>query len=80
MREVKHLIDGKSVESVNGRTYDRLNPVSGAIATQDPHALIGQAHLQAREQPALTGGKELVGQDQRTHAEVSAISGRRFQI
>src|SRR4051794_32379021 len=34
MREVKHLIDGKSVESVNGRTYDRLNPVGGAIATR----------------------------------------------
>lgn len=34
MKEVELLIDGKSVQPMNPRTYDRINPVSGAIATR----------------------------------------------
>eukprot|EP01035_Chromulina_nebulosa_P060925 gene60925-83337_t len=36
MLEIQQLIGGKSVAALSGRTYDRIDPFTGAVATRAP--------------------------------------------
>ncbi|MDB5766692.1 MAG: Aldehyde Dehydrogenase, partial [Collimonas fungivorans] len=43
MNEISMLIGGKELPAADGRTFERRNPVSGAIATRAPAAGLADA-------------------------------------
>src|SRR4051794_4167224 len=47
MEEVQLLIGGRDVPAANNATFDRLNPVTGKVATRASAASIGDARAAA---------------------------------